>query len=44
MYIYIVTFYTKAKAFESLSSFYDMCAQVRKYMYTYLYIYIYIYT
>jgi intraflagellar transport protein 140 len=25
----IVAFYTKAKAFENLASFYDMCAQVR---------------
>ena len=26
----IVSFYTKAKAFESLASFYDMCAQVSR--------------
>ena len=25
---YIITFYTKGKAFESLASFYDTCAQV----------------
>ena len=25
----IITFYTKAKAFESLSSFYESCSQVR---------------